>query len=96
VLWDSEDSEDAADSSASDLDDEPRECVIARSDVDYGTAIYPAHELGREHHGCKVWGLFAVVSEADGDWWPELVAGGMTLDQARNLAEDKDVSRLLS
>jgi len=50
--------------------------------------------IAPDHHVCRVWGVFAVMSE-DGDWWPELVTGGMTLAQARNLAEEMGVSRLL-
>ena len=91
-------SPDADDTEADDLDDEPRqtgEHLIARCDIDLGYPIYPDDELGRDHHGCPVWGLFAVVSEADGDWWPELVVGGgMTLAEARMLAEEMGVTLL--
>ena len=41
------------------------------------------------HHRCPVWGVFAVVPRAeDGDWRPDLVMGGITLAQARNLADE--------
>jgi hypothetical protein len=71
--------------------------LIARSDIDLGYPVYPDDELGRAHHRCKAWGLFEVVSEPDGEWWPELVPGarGLTLDEAQELAERMGVRSLL-
>jgi hypothetical protein len=94
------DSEDAADSEADDIDDdnesEPSgEYLVARSDIDIGRPVYADEHLGSGWHDCEVWGLFEVLSYPDGDWRPELVTGGMILAQARNLAEEMGVSRLL-
>jgi hypothetical protein len=100
VHWDGDDSEDAADSTAADLDTglQPTgEHLIAMVGTDLGYPVYPDDELGRPHHGCKVWALFAVCSDSDGEWWPELVPGtaGLTLAEVQELAATMRITRLL-
>jgi len=70
------------------------EYLIARCDLDLGHPVDPDDDLGRDHHDCPVWGLYAVVTGADGDWWPETVADGMRLPEAQNLAEELGCSLL--
>jgi hypothetical protein len=71
------------------------ELLIARSDLDLGYPVYPEDELGREHHGCPVWGVGRVVAEESGEWSPQWTITGLTLAEAREVG-DRLPSRILS
>jgi len=57
-----------------------------------GVPVFP--DDAPQCHGCPYWELAKVVYRGD-DWLPEAVAGGLTLAEARNLAHELRVTRII-